>query len=743
MEHVLICVAWPYANGPLHLGHVAGCYLPPDLQARYERMRGRRVLMVSGSDEHGTPITVSAEERGVTPQSIVDHYHAINSKALERLGCLWPQNIDARGVEYGGALFNRTSDPGHIERVRQNLLNLQDAGLFERTSMDQYYEVREDGSGRFLPDRYVEGHCPACGADGARGDQCDACGATYDSNELLNPRSKMHPEATIEVRPTEHLFYRLDLFQEVLESYAEEREDAWKPNVRAMTRQWLDMGLRPRAVTRNLEWGVPTPESLELDGTCVYVWFEAVQGYLTCAQIWAERFAKDHPDGADAWRRWWTSSEDGVLPRHIYFLGKDNIPFHTVIWPALIMGLNLARNSSSVPSLPSPGDLRLPDRIPAMEYLMLSGGQFSKSRRHAVWLPAFLDRFDPDTLRYYLTTTMPEQHDTDFTWKEFVDRVNTELIASFGNLVHRVRTLTHRLWDGDSTEHPLLEFDDLSAHSDITDELERPHGSVTDAFERQRYKEGLRAPMNGAQVGNRLLQISEPWKHLDPHAPTSEDRTHALSGLVLGWRVIRWLAITLAPFLPRSAQRTWEAIGEQDLVEHMRWEDALDWSSPLQWNTTIPVPLFERLDLEVILEQEQALAEDSSDLAKDVIGKVKGAKQIMVNESGLATVDFATFQSVELRVARVKSVTPHPDADRLYVVDLDDGRTQGRTVCAGLREHYTEDQLVGLHVIVVANLEPRKIRGVLSEGMMLAADDEAGVVRLLTVDAITPGSRVR
>ena len=265
-EYVLVCVAWPYANGPLHLGHVAGCYLPPDIQIRFERAKGNKVLMVSGSDEHGTPITVAAETLGVSPQEIVDKYHEINKKALIDLGCLWEPNIDPRGIEYGGALFNRTSDKRHHKIVSENFLKLLDAGLFEKKVMQQYYEVREDG-GRFLPDRYVEGDCPNCNESGARGDQCDACGVTYEAHELLNPKSKMNPEASIEIRDTEHFFYRLDFFQEVLEEHAKQRQGVWKPNVKAMTKQWLDMGLRPRAVTRDLEWGIPLPlEGDEWDG---------------------------------------------------------------------------------------------------------------------------------------------------------------------------------------------------------------------------------------------------------------------------------------------------------------------------------------------------------------------------------------------------------------------------------------------------------------------------------------------
>ena len=507
-EHVLICVAWPYANGPLHLGHVAGCYLPPDIQARFERAKGNRVLMVSGSDEHGTPITVTAETQGISPQEVVDKYHEINTKALMDLGCSWEPNIDPRGPEFGGSLFNRTSDPEHYEIVSENFMKLMNAGLFERKVMQQYYEIREDG-GRFLPDRYVEGECPNCGAEGARGDQCDECGVTYEAHELKNPKSKMNPEASIEIRDTEHFFYRLDFFQEVLEEHASQRQGVWKPNVKAMTKQWLDMGLRPRAVTRDLDWGIPLPlDGDEWDGKCIYVWFEAVQGYYSCAKLWAKRFS----DSVD-YEKWWKVSETGKHPRHLYFLGKDNIPFHTVIWPAIIMGLNHANKGldlSTPPSLPGRGDLSLEDNVPAMEYLMLAGGQFSKSRKHAVWLPSFLERFDPDTLRYYLSINMPEAHDTDFNWPDFVEKINSELIAAYGNFVHRVLTLGARLPNG----RPLSTFDDLAHCTDEMEKLETLHQQATSSLERHRYKEALRTIMSAAQLGNQMLQAATPWKFL-------------------------------------------------------------------------------------------------------------------------------------------------------------------------------------------------------------------------------------
>ena len=739
-EHVLVCVAWPYANGPLHLGHVAGCYLPPDIQTRFERAKGNKVLMVSGSDEHGTPITVTAETQGISPQEVVDKYHEINTKALLDLGCVWEPNIDPRGVEYGGALFNRTSDPEHHKIVSENFLALMDAGLFEKKIMQQYYEIRSDG-GRFLPDRYVEGDCPKCGASGARGDQCDQCGVTYEASELINPKSKMNPEAKIEVRDTEHFFYRLDLFQNVLEQHAANQQSVWKANVRAMTKQWLDMGLRPRAVTRDLDWGIQLPlEGDDWVGKCIYVWFEAVQGYLSCAKLWSQR----HANTAD-WEKWWKISETGKKPRHLYFLGKDNIPFHTVIWPAIIMGLNHAAkglDAKTPAMLPDIGDLHLEDNVPAMEYLMLAGGQFSKSRKHAVWLPSFLQKYDPDTLRYYLSINMPENHDTDFNWPDFVEKINSELIAAYGNFVHRVLTLGARMPDNKS----LSSYENLDLCKDAMKKLEDIHHNITSSLERHRYKEALRYAMSAAQFGNQLLQAATPWKYLKDSDNTSAAESFAR--LSFGWRISRFLAITTQPFLPFSAKRLWASLGESGDVAMVDWYSAIDWNVEFKWNSKPAEPLFERLDLEAILEDEMGLVDSNAESESTVGHSVKGGKKNKKEEKkmpeGTTYLDFETFMEVDLRVGKITSVTDHENADKLFVVSIDDGSENGRIICAGLKEYYSADDMVGKSVVFVANLKPRKLRGVMSEGMMLAADDGNGSVRLITLDGdITPGSQVR
>ena len=723
-------MAWPYVNAPLHLGHVAGNCLPADIQYRYERARGRRVLMCSGSDEHGTPITITAEELGISPQDVVDKYHDLALKSLNKLGCSWANNVDSRGVEYGGALYNRTSDHRHKELVREVFTNLMDSNLLVQKTMKQYCSISDDNI-RFLPDRYVEGTCPICSEEGARGDQCDECGSTYEAHELINPTSKLDPDASIEIRDTEHLFFKLDMFQTSLEEHAKLRQKIWKPNVRSMTKNWLNMGLRPRAVTRDIDWGIDLPLSgNEWSSKRVYVWFEAVQGYYTCARIWAERFASEnnHPDGDSAWERWWKTDEEGNSPRHIYFMGKDNIPFHTVIWPSLIMGMNAANSNGQITHKNTPGSLVLESNVSSNEYLMLQGGQFSKSRKHAVWLPSFLERYDPDSLRYYLTINMPETHDTDFRWEDFVERTNNELIGTYGNFVHRVMTLTHRL--ADEGENPLSRYD---SHEDFNGEIESCQNlldSAIESMERQRFKEALRSIMGIAQVGNQVLQRATPWKYLQ--SEESFDKEKSLSALAFSWRLCRTLAICTRPFMPFQSERLWKMLGENMELNNLLWDNSLDLTSKLCWNGKTPEPLFKRLDLEDIISHELSLANDNNKHPSEK--DIKGADYI----------DFEDFMKVEMKTGKVISVDDHPNADKLYVVTLQDTPDTTRTVCAGLKEYYDPSDLVGLNVVFVANLEPKKLRGVMSEGMLLAADDGDGNVSIVTtVDDIDSGSRVR
>ena len=718
-------MAWPYANGPLHLGHVAGNCLPADIQYRYERARGRSVIMCSGSDEHGTPITVTAEQENVDPQEIVDRYHQINTQALIDLGCSWGTNIDPRGIDYGGALYNRTTDPRHKELVQEYFTKLKQSGFLKQQSMKQYCSINSEGITKFLPDRYVEGECPICGSDGARGDQCDECGSTYESSELVNPRSKMDPDAKIEIRDTEHFFFQLNQFQNELEKHSITKQKVWKPNVRAMTKNWLNMGLRPRAVTRDMEWGIELPLSEnEWETKRIYVWFEAVQGYLTCSQIWSERFS----DNPDDWMKWWVKSDEGNEPKHIYFMGKDNIPFHTVIWPAIIMGLNSSNSGNPPSSDIDSGELVLESNVPAMEYLMLQGGQFSKSRKHAVWLPSFLEHHNPDTLRYFLSINMPEGHDTDFRWEEYVDKVNNELIGTYGNFVHRVMTLSHRL-DSENGINPLLQYFDSSEHVEANEKIQTLLESAIASMEKQRFKEALRSLMNISQIGNGLIQHSEPWKYM--REEDSPEKSKSLSTLAYCWKICRGLAITLRPFLPFQSDQLWSMLGEERNIDDILFEDSFNSDSDFYWNNEKPKPLFERLDIDDILEREKLIAGTDAD-------------KLEVIEEDVNYIDFEDFMKVEMRTGKVVDIEDHPNADKLYVVTIEYGPDSTRTVCAGLKGIYQKEQLLGKQVIFVANLKPRKLRGIMSEGMILAADDGDGNVSVLTLDSEMPtGSQVR
>jgi len=735
MERVSIFMAWPYANGPLHLGHVAGNCLPADIQYKYERSKGRKVLMCSGSDEHGTPITVTAEQENITPQEVVDRYHEINLKALVDLGCSWDKNVDPRGIEFGGTLYNRTTDTRHKEIVKEVFSLFYKQGYLKESTMKQYCSINDDGSVKFLPDRYVEGLCPRCNADGARGDQCDECGATFENNELINPRSKLDSTAEIQIKDTDHLFFRLELFQNQLEKFALENNKKWKPNVRSMTKNWLEMGLRPRAVTRDIGWGIELPIlDNKWKNKRVYVWFEAVQGYYSCPRIWAERYANPnkHSMGEDAWK-FWLNHDVESESKSIYFMGKDNIPFHTIIWPAIQMGINSAKYNKEISNVQSKGDLMLATNVPANEYLMLQGGQFSKSRKHGVWLPEFLEQYQADTLRYYLSINMPEGHDTDFRWDEYVDRVNNELIGNYGNYVNRVLTLAHRL-NSDNKSNPLSDFDNSLNFHNLTIEINELLNNASQSLEKHRFKEALKYIMNISQKGNVLLQQSEPWKHIN-HSD-HEDRSFSLSGLAYAWKIMRGLAIVTRPFMPFQSEHLWEMMGETEDIDNVLWDDAFDFNHTMSWTDNKPKPLFKKLDLDEIIKREESIANNFDSNDEDI------STTAITKDSDY--INFEDFMKVEMRTGKIIKVEEHPNADKLWVVTLQDTPTSTRTICAGLKGIYDQQKLEGMNVVYVANLEPRKLRGIMSEGMLLAADDEQGNVKLLTPEGdITTGSLVR
>ncbi|HID73666.1 MAG TPA: methionine--tRNA ligase [Thermoplasmata archaeon] len=678
-----IGVAWPYANGYLHLGHVAGSLLAPDIFARYHRMNGDEVLMVSGSDEHGTPITLRAETEGVEPQEIVDRYHAANSRALEDLGISFD-------------LYFRTSHPNHARVVHEVFLRLLEAGHIYSGTTETFYchECR-----RFLPDRYLRGTCPHCGDEDARGDQCDSCGRALSPDELISPVCR-RCGAVPEMRESEHFFLRLSAFEERLRGYVGSMTH-WKRNVRAFTLNWLDSGLRDRPITRDLDWGVGIPVA-GYDEKRIYVWFEAVIGYLSASREWARRTGN-----GDAWRPFWTDP----ATRHYYFLGKDNIPFHTIIWPSMLMGL---------------GDLDLPYDVPANEYLTLGGEQFSKSRRHAIWVTCFLETFGPDALRYYLSVNMPEKRDADFTWDDFLSKINNELVGTLGNFINRTLTFAHNNFGGvPPSGEPHEEDRRMLART------EEAYEATARAIEECRFKDGMREVMALAQEGNRYLMVREPWRLI------RSDRDEAATVVHTACRVIRALSHLMAPYLPHAAERLHEMLGGEGSVHDRPWGEGLEDLPPGE----LPAPsiLFEKIDIERAFGG--AAGEDEPGAPERPPGK--GTDDTGTRE-GTEMVDIDDLKRLDLRIGEILSVEDHPDADRLYVMRVDIGG-EVRTVVAGLKPYYSPDEMVGKRVAIVANMKPANLRGVLSEGMLLAAE-EGDVVSLLIADPdrpVGPGAGVR
>lgn len=720
----LIGVAWPYANGGLHLGHVAGSLLPPDIFRRYQRMAGQDVLMVSGSDCHGTPIMLKADAEGVTPADIVDRYNKDHTEALRRLGI-------------GFDLFTRTTTDNHVRIVQEVFTACMEMGYIDkRTSQAPYDTV----AGRFLPDRYVEGTCPHCNKDGARGDQCDHCGKTLDAQELVNPRSKLNPDSVVEFRDTDHYFFLLSKLQPKLERYVAENSAHWRSNTINFTKNWLSEGLKDRAITRDLTWGIPIPESAgsDNDSKRIYVWFEAVCGYFSAAVEWAQRASgqgfSDLPNGAanlatgvagapkpadaEGYAHYWQDPE----ARGYYFLGKDNIPFHTIIWPGILIAYNEWRTKHDMPQL------NLPFDVPANEFLNLSGEQFSKSRGVTIGVHDVLDRFQADAVRYYLSVNMPEQRDSDWTWDDFLSKTNDELVGTIGNLVHRVLSFTEK-----NIGHvPTQISTDLDR--DIVAEIQACGRDMANHLGKVELKKGVRRLLEFAGWGNQTMQETAPWKLLKEDRPAGEAALHSLL------RIVKALAVFMAPYTPEAADQIWKNLGESGSVHDASWDDA---HAPLKEGAMLPMPqaLFRKLDPKDIPGAEAKAAATPAEKPKK--GKEPKAAKPAKQEPADGVVAFDDFAKIQLRIATIKTVEAHPDADKLYVLKLDVGDLGERQVVAGLKAYYTPEELAGQTVAFVANLAPVKLRGVESQGMILAAD-HGGIVSVLNPNREVPaGAKIR
>ncbi|PZC46167.1 MAG: methionyl-tRNA synthetase [Chloroflexi bacterium] len=550
-ERIFVAVAWPYANGPLHLGHIAGCYLPADIFARYHRLIGNDVLMVSGSDSHGTPITLRSEQEGISPKELVARFHDSFMESWEGLGIQWD-------------LFTSTATDNHREVVHDIWRTLDEKGLIYTAVMPlPYCHVDK----RFLPDRYVEGTCPHCSFDKARGDQCDNCGHTLEPQELKDLRCRLCG-ATPEIRESEHFFFSLSSFREALLEWVGP-QTTWRPNVRNFTVSFLEGELKDRPISRDISWGVPLPMDGQ-DSKRVYVWFEAVVGYLSASKEWAK--LRGTPD---AWEDFWKDPSC----RPYYFIGKDNIPFHTIIWPAMLMGY---------------GGLNLPFDVPANEFLTIEGSQLSTSRNWAVWVPDYLERFDPDPLRYYLSAHMPETSDSSFSWKEFQRRNNDELVATFGNLVHRVLSFTYRNFDGQVPEPGDLDQRD----NEMLEKAQAAFDDVGKEIANCHFRDALRHIMALSQEANRYLDSTEPWKTI------KENKPQAGTSLWVAVNVIGALSTLVWPFLPFSGDKIRAMLGLSGTVSDSGWmHREVAANQPMN----SPKALFTKLEDEVIQQEEERL----------------------------------------------------------------------------------------------------------------------------------------
>ncbi|MCJ2531597.1 MAG: methionine--tRNA ligase [Candidatus Thermoplasmatota archaeon] len=648
MAKLFLGVAWPYASGPRHIGHAAGAYVPADIFARYHRMAGDEVLMVSGSDMHGTPTTVRAEEEGVSPEEVAERFHAIHTESFEALGISWD-------------LYWKTSDPAHAALVRDVFLRLKDRGHVYEDSMDAAWCPHDE---RFRPDRYIEGECPHCHFKAARGDQCENCGRILDPFDLIGPRCQVCGTA-VERRETRHYFLRLSAFQTALKTWLQTKSH-WRPHVLNFALSWLREGLKDRPITRDIDWGIDVPLP-GYEKKRIYVWFEAVQGYLSASQEWARR-----QGDPEKWKAWWEDPD----ARHYYFIGKDNIVFHTLIWPAILMGYDET--------------LDLPYDVPANQFMTFQGERMSAGRGVGVWLQDLLGAYDPDALRYYVSANMPENRDSEFTFEELARRVNNELVAIYGNFVHRVLTFTHKNFGKVPPAGDLTAEDEAFLH-----ELEEAWRQVGQNLAYVHFRDALQSIMRLAKRGNQYFDAQAPWDLL------TQDRGRVGTVLHVATRVVRGLALLTAPFLPFSAQRLWGYLGYDGPVEGTPWEAVPEEIAEGQ-RLQAPKPLFRKIELAALPVEEA--------------------------------------ERLDVRVGEVTKVEDHPDADKLYVVEADLG-SERRTMVAGMREEYEPGELEGKRVAILVNLKPGTFRGVRSDAMLLAAVDGSVISLLLTEDA-EPGTQI-
>lgn len=669
-----VTAALPYANGPIHLGHLAGVYVPADVYVRYLRQKGRDVIFICGSDEHGVPITIKARREGVTPQQVVDKYNKIIKESFAEFGISFDN-------------YSRTSASVHHKTASDFFRKMYEAGQFTEQESEQYYDPEAK---QFLADRYITGTCPRCGNEGAYGDQCEKCGSTLSPSELIDPKSALSG-ATPELRKTKHWYLPLEQYETWLRQWILEGHKAdWKPNVYGQVKSWLDDGLRPRAVTRDLDWGIPVPVE-GAEGKVLYVWFDAPIGYISSTKEWAEREGKD-------WEPYW-KSEDTKL---VHFIGKDNIVFHCIIFPVM---------------LKAHGDFILPDNVPANEFLNLEGNKLSTSRNWAVWLNEYLVDFPgkQDVLRYALIATAPETKDNDFTWKDFQNRNNNELVAILGNFVNRVMVLTQKYYGGVVPSGKWLD----DADREVLNEVRQYPGKVGDSLEKYRFREALAEMMNLARLGNKYLADNEPWKT----QKTDPARTEAV--MYTAVQIAGCLATICEPFLPFAAAK---------LAAMLDVEPA-SWDSIAKNAEVIPAGhklgeidlLFDKIEDAAVDAQLQRL-EDSR------LANIAAEKPA---EPQKETITYDDFDKMDIRVGTIVEAEKVPKAKKLLKLTIDTGIDR-RTVVSGIAESFSAEEVVGRQVCILVNLAPREIKGILSNGMILMTEHPDG-----RLEFVAPSAKVK
>ncbi len=673
-KRTLVTTALPYANGPVHIGHMAGVYVPADIYVRYLRLKGEDVLMIGGSDEHGVPVTIKAMKEGVSPQEVVDRYHKIIKDSFEEFGI-------------GFDVYSRTTSPTHHKLASDFFRTLYDKGEFIEKTTKQYYD---EEAKQFLADRYIVGTCPHCKNEHAYGDQCEACGTSLSPLELINPHSAISGSPLV-LRETKHWYLPLDKHEDWLRKWILEDHKEWKPNVYGQCKSWLDMGLQPRAVSRDLSWGIPVPVE-GAEGKVLYVWFDAPIGYISNTKELLP----------DSWEKWWKDPET----RMIHFIGKDNIVFHCIVFPAM---------------LKAHGDYNLPENVPANEFLNLEGDKISTSRNWAVWLHEYLRDFPgkQDVLRYVLTANAPETKDNDFTWKDFQARNNNELVAILGNFVNRAMVLTHKYFEGKVPQRGELDDYDRQTLKEFVD-VKKQMESYLDVF---RFRDAQKEALSLARIGNKYLADTEPWKL----AKTDMPRVGTILNLSL--QIAANLAIAFEPFLPHSALKlrnmlhmnevNWQQLGSIDILAEGQ-------------QLAQPELLFDKIDDDAIQAQI------------DKLNATKAANELAEHKAApvAPTIEYPDFEKLDIRVGKILDCQKVPKADKLLMFKIDDG-LGGRTIVSGIAKHYKPEDLVGKQVCFVANLAPRKLKGIESQGMILSAEDADGRLVVITpMNDVTPGSKV-